>query len=436
MHPEDLGAWRSLWQRAAKQLRVAQGELRIVRADGETRVCRVAFEPILDRNGQLDRISGTVQDVTDVRRLEERMAVRDRELALLAANLPGCIIRMIRHPDGSYAYPLLTGQLADAWHARFGEGLDLDAVLTPEGGGSFREALEAHAAAPGDLEMICSFPARDGELGWLRLTARGRADDAGEVRWTGLLLEITEQRQIAQRLRAAERMESLGTLAGGVAHDFNNALQPLVQYAEYLVGALEGAREREAAQQILDGAHHATGLVRQILTYARDIQGEEPERHALNELVRERVGLVHASMPPAVELVLAVEQRVDVVIDPTHLQQILMNLCSNALHALDGSGRIEVGVRRVSARGPIDTADRVLDAGDWAVLFVCDTGPGIAPEKFSRVLEPFFTTKPPDQGTGLGLSVVHGIAINLGGGIAISNRPEGGACFEVYLPPA
>ena len=239
---------------------------------------------------------------------------------------------------------------------------------------------------------------------------------------------------LEERLRQSEKLEALGTLAGGVAHDFNNVLAAILGHADALAAELPpGAPGREDAIQIATAARRAKGVVHQILAFARR-RPTEARPVDVAAAIREELPLVRAAMPAQVEISSRLEPDAGAVrADPTHLHQILLNLCANARDAMqDGGGRlaIEVGRAEASAAG----APPGLAPGVHVRLAVRDSGAGMDAPTRARAFEPYFTTKPVGAGSGLGLSVVHGIAVSLGGAVTIDSEPGRGTTVSVWLP--
>jgi signal transduction histidine kinase len=237
------------------------------------------------------------------------------------------------------------------------------------------------------------------------------------------------------QLHQAQKMESLGTLAGGIAHDFNNILGAILGNIELALVDLEPQHPVQAALgEIQKASLRARDLVRQILTFSRR-RPQQLEDIALKPIVEETFRLLRATLPAGVELQQDLaEAPLYVHADATQLQQVLMNLCTNAWHALDDkAGQIVIGL----AAADIDALDertRSLDAGAYAHLWVKDTGSGMEARTLERVFEPFFTTKSTGQGTGLGLSVVHGIVAAHHGSITVDTVLGEGSTFHVLLP--
>jgi len=250
--------------------------------------------------------------------------------------------------------------------------------------------------------------------------------------------DITETKQLESQLRQSQKMEAIGTLAGGIAHDFNNILAAIMGYGELAKFKLQKASEKEIqadVEQILSAARRATELVKQILTFSRKKE-QKLQPLQVHLIVKEVVKLLQTTIPSSVNIRQNIDSKCGLVIaDPSQVHQVVLNLCTNAYHALKETG----GYLNVSLL-PVDIDSREqmkklhLQAGRYVCLAVKDSGPGIDEKIIDRIFEPYFTTKVKDEGTGLGLSVVHGIVKGLGGNIIAENSPEKGAVFSAYFP--
>ena len=238
------------------------------------------------------------------------------------------------------------------------------------------------------------------------------------------------------RLRQAQKMEAIGTLAGGIAHDFNNILTPIIGFTELSLAALKAGKLdlEDYLEQVLQGAYRAKDLVAQILTFSRQKE-KELRPLQLNLLAKETLNLLRASIPSTIEIRYDPCSEQDTVLaDPTQMHQVIMNLCTNAAHALrDRGGLLELDV--CEHEGPLLgwSTDPVLPKGRLLRLSVRDTGHGIPPQLLHRIFDPFFTTKKQGEGTGMGLSVAHGIIKSYGGAMSVETAPNKGSTFHVYL---
>lgn len=269
-------------------------------------------------------------------------------------------------------------------------------------------------------------------------------DDAGELKLiVNVSIDITRRRRAEQerkalesQLRQAQKMESLGTLAGGAAHEFNNMLVPMIGLTELVMEDLpEGSLERTNLEKVLEAGARARNLVKQILTFSRE-QPREIKENDLAVIVREAIDLIRTTTPSTI----GVETDLDegplfVFADGTELHQILMNLTSNAAQAMEGN----TGSIRISLTEDVVSAERSAALGDlppgkYAMLTVADTGCGMDPATIQRIFEPFFTTKEVGKGTGLGLAMIHAIVARSEGNIRVESEPGAGTKFEIRLP--
>jgi len=246
-----------------------------------------------------------------------------------------------------------------------------------------------------------------------------------------------ERRSLERRLRHAQRLESLGTLAGGVAHEFNNVLQPILLYTGL---AMDDVPTNSVTAQNLERvaglAKRAKGLSQQILTFGRQDAGAEFETRELAPIVEEALTMIRALLPATIDLRADIGYDIGCVrCDPSQIRQLIVNLCNNASQALAGTdGYVEVSLHEVIVPRKLADKHPNLRPGDYAVLQVTDTGRGMEPDVLERAFEPFFTTREVGEGTGLGLSVVHGIVTAHGGEIILESEPGKGTRFRIYLP--
>lgn len=264
-------------------------------------------------------------------------------------------------------------------------------------------------------------------------------DENGHVsRYVILVRDVTRQERLERRLRRAQKLEAIGTLAGGIAHDFNNILTPILLNAEMALQSLGPQHSlAKSLEAILDAGGRARQLIRQILTFSRQ-GGLRTERVELSGLVQEATKLLRATLPADIEAHLKIQaESLPVLADSSQILQIFMNLAANAVHAMrEGGGALTVSLDlvRVGAEGL--PGGPLLPEGEYACLGVRDTGHGIEAAMQERIFTPFFTTKKPGEGTGMGLSTVHGIARSMGGGVRVESRLGEGSFFAVYLPLA
>jgi len=287
--------------------------------------------------------------------------------------------------------------------------------------------------------------AADGSTVWLRDTVTVDGAEGKPVRLKGVMIDITplkraeeEKEKIQAQLRQAQKMEAIGRLAGGIAHDFNNILSPILGYTDMALEDIpQDSRARTDLEHVIKAAKRAKALVQQILIFSRqDEQERKPVQ--IHLIIREALKLLQASLPSNIEI----RQNIDtesgaVLADPTQIHQVIMNLCTNAYHAMRESGGVmTISLAKVEVDIKFVKQHPNLHEGQYIRLSVSDTGHGMDQATMERIFDPFFTTKGMGEGTGLGLSVVHGIVSSHDGEITVYSEPGKGSTFHVYLPRA
>jgi len=285
----------------------------------------------------------------------------------------------------------------------------------------------------------------DGEWRWLLVRGRAVRDREGRAqRVVGSAIDVTERKRaeaekerLEMQLRKSQKMEAMGTLAGGIAHDFNNILGAILGYGELAQkSAAEGSAARRYVGNVMQAAGRAKALVERILAFSRSGLGERAPVN-VQAVVAETLQLLAASLPARVQL----ERKLDagdaaVIGDATQLHQVLTNLCTNAVQAMPAGGVLEVALDRIDVHERRSVFHGQLPAGPYIRLCVRDTGSGIEPQVLERMFDPFFTTKGVGVGTGLGLSLVHGIVADMGGAIDVTTAIDDGTTFTIWLPVA
>jgi PAS domain S-box-containing protein len=284
---------------------------------------------------------------------------------------------------------------------------------------------------------------RDGNVIWVRIsTSLVRSSDGDPLYFVGQMQNITEQkiaeeerRKLEVQLRQVQKMEAIGTLAGGIAHDFNNILVPIISFTEMVQESqLAGSQSYLDLQEVLTASKRAKDLVRQILDFSRQTETEHKPLKII-AVIKECLRLLSSSLPKNIEIKSKLNVRDDTIMgDPTQVQQVVLNLCTNSAHSMkENGGTLEVTLNEVSLdRNHPEAPD--LAFGPYLLLSVRDSGSGMDEATLSRIFDPYYTTKSVAEGTGLGLSVVHGIVTQCGGGITVESELGHGSTFNVYLP--
>ncbi len=275
----------------------------------------------------------------------------------------------------------------------------------------------------------------DGEERWISDRAFPVRDTTGAIkRWVGIAADVTESKKLQTQFLHAQRLESLGMLAAGIAHDLNNVLAPIVFTAPLLRESLSTTRDLKILDMLERSAGRGAGLVKQILGFAHSTSGEFRSTQ-VKHLARDIIDMIGETFPKSIHLEEAIASDLwPVHGNATQIHQVFLNLCVNARDAMPAGGtlRITVANRRLDATEALALPD--AHAGAWLVIEVADTGTGIAPEVLAHMWEPFFTTRGVGKGTGLGLSTVRGIVVSHRGFVTVDSAPDGGTTFRVFLP--
>ena len=245
-----------------------------------------------------------------------------------------------------------------------------------------------------------------------------------------------EENKLKAQVQRAQRMEAIGTLAGGIAHDFNNILTAIIGYTELLRYDLpEDSKAQSSLEAIYEAGIRAKDLIQQILTFSRQSE-EEKKPLRINTIVKEALKLLRASLPTTIEIRQNLESESGAVLaNPTQIHQVLINLCTNSAQAMQEKGGVlEVSLEDADLDSEAAASNPDLQPGEYVKLTVRDTGSGIAPEIRERIFDPYFSTREPEQGTGMGLAVVHGIVESAGGSIAVDSIVGEGTTIHVFFP--
>lgn len=277
---------------------------------------------------------------------------------------------------------------------------------------------------------------KDGTVIQTLMTSVGRYDENHRlIHHQGTIKDVTRQRALEARLQQAHKMEALGTLAGGIAHDFNNILGIIVGFTEMaLLELAEDSRTSGYLRKALEGIHRAERLVQQIVAIGQPPQQQRQPLEMLS-LIKDSLRLLRTSLPKTIKVSEKYDCKGLILGEPSEVQQLILNLCANASHALRGrAGVLEIGLQEVTVETPqvMDYGD--LSCGRYVKFIVRDTGHGIDPAIRDRIFDPYFTTKPGGEGSGLGLSIVHSTVMNYGGALKIDSVTGEGTCIEIFLP--
>jgi len=438
--PEDLadGALERELEEARRSGRFS-GERSIVRKDGTRFPALVSVASVLNSQGEVLGFSQRLRDLTEVKRVEEELG-RSQEALDLATEAAGL---------GTWDHNLINGDLQLDSRAKALLGFSPEAQVSYRGWiaaihqedlAGAEEVLDRalRERQPFSTEYRVIWP--DGSVHWLAVIGRATySPHAGRaMRMRGILLDMTERKRNEERMQEVMRLEAIGRLAGGIAHDLNNMLAAILGFSDLLAQTMAADDPRlDDVRQINDAAERSAELTRQLLAFARR-ELIQPRKLDLNAIVRYAAGMLRPVLGENVGLVLRLSPHVGAIhADPARVEQILINLVLNSRDAMPRGGQVTVETAGVTLETDTSVGQQQPEpppAGDYAMLSVADTGHGMDPDTLQHIWEPFFTTKAAGKGTGLGLSVVYGSVKQSGGFVRVDSEVGRGTEVQVYWP--
>jgi PAS domain S-box-containing protein len=452
IHPDDQRRHEGLVARLAKERRAfASASYRARHADGTWRWIAYHASMVYDEAGALIRTVGSIGDITEQKLAEEALREREQQLRAIMDNARVAIFLK----DRERRFLLVNRQYA-AWRglepaAMIGR---TDAELSPEIEaaiiGTDEAVLEQGRTSHAEYTPAIHYPGLE-RIEVMKFPITGA--DQSIVGLAGFIFDVTERRRAEEHLRQSAKMEAIGRVASGIAHDFNNMIGAITGFSSFLLEDLApGSPQHRFAGRIAQVCNHAKEVVKQVTAFS--VQGDvETQRIDLREAVAKDESLVRASLAPTTRLVVELgAQPLPLIANEGQIHQVLLNLCLNANDALDGrAGTITVRLERLEPRHPerrrfsagarksgsaATTGGRLDPARAYAAIRVADTGNGMDQATLEHVFEPFYTTKGPGRGTGLGLAVIHGIVNLYAGAYRVTSQVGRGSEFTIYLPLA
>ena len=409
-------------------------EAHVYRKDGSKMWLSVNGRAVRE-GGAIARYEGTLEEITERKELEDQLRRAQEQYSEIVDNALVGIFQST--PEGRY----LTANSAMAKMMGYDSPLEMvsqvgDIARQVYVDPKRRTELRILAAQQGVVQNFeCELYRKDGSRMWISANVRAIFKDNVVVRYEGVNEDITQRKLLEDQLRQAQKMEAVGQLAGGVAHDFNNALGVITGYSDLLQMSLPpDSTAHRHAEEIAKAGRRAAALTRQLLAFSRK-QVIQPVVLDLNSASHELEKMLHRLIGEHIEITFRRGPDLGGVrMDLGQVEQVLMNLCVNARDAMPQGGKLCIETANVELDKAFARQHAYVQPGSYVMLSVSDTGCGMGPETQRRIFEPFFTTKDPGKGTGLGLSTVYGIAKQNDGYIIVCSEVEKGTTFRLYLP--
>lgn len=428
IHEEDRDRVRAAFARTIATGAAQADEYRLVLPDGRVRQIECQSSVLRDGDGGVINVLLVSRDITERREAEARL---HEQASLLDRARDAIIATDLEH---RIAYWNASAERLYGWTASEVYGYRLDQLDLGFDPARFA-AAKAQVIATGEWRGDFRLRTKSGETVLVESTWSLVVENDGRPRSIlAIDTDVTERKKLETQLLRAQRMESIGTLAGGVAHDLNNVLTPILLSIDLLKSRVTSDDDRRLIEKTQASATHGAALVQQLLAFARGADGKrtriEPAK-ALNDLQP----LIRQSLPASIHLVVRCDHPLSPILaDATQFNQVLINLCINARDAMPRGGRVEIVTRNITVDSALASVNPRATMGPFVRISVLDTGSGISPAIIDQIFDPFFTTKPAGKGTGLGLSMVAGIMKSHGGFVQVESEPGRGAAFHLYFP--
>ena len=408
-------------------------EYEILSKKGKSKIqVETSLSLIKDEEGLPIGFRGVLRDISHRKYAEKAMLESEEKYRLLVDNA-GDAIMVIQDDVVRFSNPKARGLLAYSEH-ELSKMKFADFIHPEDRGGVVRIYNKALKGEKHPDIYTFRVISKAGKELWMEINSI-MLEWEGRPATLNFFRDISEKKKLMEQLQQAHKMEAIGTMAGGIAHDFNNVLTSVIGYTELaLDDAMEGTLQRENLREVLIAGNRAKNLVQQILTFSRQAE-QEQKPVQVKPIVNEVLKLLRASIPSTIKIEKKIQSNALVMGNSTQIHQVLMNLCTNSAHAMeDKGGVLTVSLFDIELDSVFVSNYPGLKAGRYINLEVTDTGHGISPAIHKKIFDPFFTTKGPGEGTGMGLSVVHGIVNNYGGGIYVYSELGHGSTFKVFIP--
>ena len=405
--------------------------------DGHRELLETIKTPMRDAEGKLIGVLGIARDITDRKNIEEKLKASSQRLEKIASRLPGMVYQFELSADGSMRFPYVSDAINDIYHISAEEAQnDITKIFDqthPDDLEKLNNSIQESARTLTPLKLEYRICDQDGSVRWLFGNSIPEKTPRGGILWHGFLTDITRNKETDETLKRTQKMDALGKLTGGIAHDYNNMLGVVLGYADLLKEMLSEQPDlQNYADQIIHASERGAKLTSKLLSFSRQKSSDEDvldinlmlieEQHMLEKTLTARIKL---------EYKLA-ENSWQVYLDESEFEDVILNLCINAMHAIENSGTITIETKNHIINS-IDADSLELKPGEYLQLIISDTGHGMDQITKDKIFDPFYSTKG-ERGTGLGLSQVYGFIKRCAGAIKVESQLNHGTQFTLYFP--
>ena len=450
VHPEDRDNVYQYDQQIRRDGGTLGYDFRIIRADGAVRWVHAEIIADTEQGAVPSKVRGTFQDITQSKESEEQLKQAENQMRMILESAAEGIFGLDNAGNATFVNSSASKMLGYApdeivgkavhplIHHSYANGSEYPISECP-----FNQALVKGGVQRNQHDILwhkegAHFPV---EFSVMPLRSGGSTFGA-VVTFRDISEQIrseSEKKLLQNQLQQAQKMDAIGQLTGGVAHDFNNMLASILGYSELALRILSHSPNEKLVryvEEIFKAGERGRDLIAKMLAFSRGIDDSKPEPILLEPLLTDVLKMLRSVMPASIAITTEVEEGVPaVMVDTINLQQIVMNLCINARDAMEGKGELHIVIQSHHCQESYCASCHENFAGDYVELRITDSGCGIDQENLVRMFDPFFTTKEMGKGTGMGLSVVHGVVHSAGGHVGVSSSPGEGTTVSIYFPP-
>ena len=405
--------------------------------DGHHEILETIKTPMLGSDGSIIGILGVGRDITERKQIEEKLKKNSSQLEKIASRLPGMVYQFEQRADGSMHFPYISDAINDVYDLTAKEVQDdvskIFDVTHPDDIDKLYSTIKESARTLTPWKLEYKILDKNGNVRWLYGNSIPEKRSGGDILWHGFVTDITKNKELDETLRRSQKMDALGKLTGGIAHDYNNMLGVVLGYAELLKAMLdENAEQQDYVDQIIHAADRGAKLTNKLLSFSRN-KTVDAEPLDINKVLKGELHMLEKTLTARIQLDMQLDKNLwPACLDESELEDSILNLSINAMHAIENNGQLTIATSNDTVND-IDGEQLELESGDYVRICVSDTGCGIDDTIKQKIFDPFYSTKG-SKGTGLGLTQVYGFVKRSGGTIKVDSTHGVGTKFTLYFP--